>query len=130
MDFIGTVLAVLGAVGGTSGVIALYTAKAKRRGMEADNKAKEVAAMQGMINEAQEERKALREMHAEYRKETDLKIEKMGAKIEEYQRKNTLKLRAINSAYRCRLPDQLSDCPVLKTLDEECERNDGLCDVK
>lgn len=130
MDLTNIILDVIGVVGGTGGLIALYTAKAKRRGMDADTKAKEVATMQGMINEAQEERKALREMHSEYRAETDRKIKNLEGKIDRFQRTNTLKIRAINSAYRCRLPEKISDCPVLQTLDEECIRNEGLCEVK
>ena len=31
-------------------------------------------------------------------------------------------MRAINSAYRCKLPEKLpDDCPVLKTLSDESE---------
>lgn len=114
MEWYNIIVLILGGVGGTGGLISLYTAKAKKSSMEIDNFKK-------LFDEAQEERENIRKTHQDYMKETDAKILKLEQKIDYSDKRNAIKMRAINSAYRCRLPEKTEDCPVLQTLNQECD---------
>lgn len=114
MEWYNILVLILGGVGGTGGLISLYTAKAKKSSMEIDNFKK-------LFDEAQEERENIRKSHQDYMAQTDAKILKLEQKIDYSDKRNAIKMRAINSAYRCRLPENTEDCPVLKTLNQECD---------
>lgn len=114
MEWYNILVMILGGVGGTGGLISLYTAKAKKSSMEIDNFKK-------LFDEAQEERENIRKSHQDYMAQTDAKILKLEQKIDYSDKRNAIKMRAINSAYRCRLPENTEDCPVLKTLNQECD---------
>lgn len=120
MEWYQIVITILAAVGGTSGLISIYTAKAKKSTIEIENFKK-------LFDEAQEERENIRKLHVDYTTETNEKIKSLEHKIEQMDKRNTIKLRAINSAYRCTLPAEIKDCPVLKTLNTECGNEGGLC---
>lgn len=112
MEWYGILSVILGGVGGASGLVSLYTAKAKKSTIEIENFKK-------LFDEAQEERKNIREMHNDYKIEMDEKINKLEKKVESMDARLSRKQRAVNAAYRCRFPDKIADCPVLQTLDEE-----------
>lgn len=113
MEWVNIISILLG--GGVVGsIISLYTAKAKKSTIEIENFKK-------LFDEAQEERENIRKQHIDYMTQTDNKIDRLEKKIEYMDKKNSIKLRAINSAYRCTLPENTEDCPVLKTLNKECE---------
>lgn len=114
MEWYNIIVLILGGVGGTGGLISLYTAKAKKSSMEIDNFKK-------LFDEAQEERENIRQQHLDYMKQTDEKILKLEQKIDFSDKRNAIKMRAINSAYRCKLPEKTEDCPVLQTLNQECD---------
>ena len=114
MEWYNILVLILGGVGGTGGLISLYTAKAKKDSMEIDNFKK-------LFDEAQEERANIRQQHIDYMRQTDEKIMKLEQKIDFSDKRNAIKMRAINSAYRCKLPEKTEDCPVLQTLNQECD---------
>lgn len=108
-----TVAGLGGLTGISSAILSFYKAKPEKATTEIEN-------FKRLFDEAQEERKILKDNHEKYVSDTDKKIRGLEEKIMEMDRKNSRKLRAINSAYRCKLPEKMSDCPVLKTLDEQC----------
>lgn len=121
MDILSILSVILGGgVGGgiIGGIISLYNAKAKKNTIEIEN-------LRKVIDEGQEERANIRQQHQEYMKQTDAKIDRLEKKIEYSDKRNAIKMRAINSAYRCKLPEKTEDCPVLKTLDKESK--DDVC---
>lgn len=123
MEWYNIVITIVSLIGGTGGFISLYTAKAKKDSMEIDNFKK-------MFDEAQEERSNIRKQHSEYMEKTDRKIDRLEGKIDYMEKRNAIKMRAINSAYRCKLPEKTEDCPVLKTLNQECDSDTCANNVK
>lgn len=97
----------------TAGV-SIYMARAKKSTIEIENFKK-------LFDEAQEERENIRQQHIDYMAQTDAKIDRLERKIDYSDKRNAIKMRAINSAYRCKLPEKTEDCPVLKTLSKESE---------
>lgn len=91
-----------------------------------DKKNSDTDNLKKMLDEAQEERVNIRQQHLDYMNQTDKKIDDLEKKIEYMEKRNTIKMRAINSAYRCTLPEKTEDCPVLMTLNKECV-DDGKC---
>lgn len=116
MEWFNVFIALVSVLGGTGGFISLYTAKAKKSSMEIENFKK-------LFDEAQEERENIRQQHQNYMQQTDAKIDRLERKIDYSDKRNAIKMRAINSAYRCKLPDKVEDCPVLKTLNKESDND-------
>lgn len=105
---------ILGGGGFLSLVIGIYTARAKKTTIEIENFKK-------LFDESQEERENIRKQHLDYMAQTDAKIDRLERKVDYMDKRNAIKMRAINSAYRCKLPEKTEDCPVLKTLSKESE---------
>jgi hypothetical protein len=125
MEWYSILSLVLGALGGTAGLIGLYKAKAEKTGIDIGN-------MQGMLDEshkmyddARAETKELREEFKAY------KLEMMAYVGEFKQRFNYVENRlektelAVFQGYRCPFPPRQDDCPVLqeynKTRCGECQ---------
>lgn len=102
---------ILGAFGGIGGFISLYTARAKKTGMEVDNMVK-------VMNEGRTERDAMKK-----------RIASLEERVSASSKRDIIKMRAINSAYRCTAVKDVADCPVIHTLRQECDKNEGVCDV-
>ena len=118
---------VVGAFGGTAGIIAIYKAKPEKTSIEVKN-------MQTMLNEAHEmyddarkETNELREEFSKYKKENMQYVAEFKnrfAKIEDRLSKTEL---AVYQGYRCPFPPKVADCPVLKEYEKgncsECKAN-------
>ena len=125
MEWYSILSLVLGALGGTAGIIGLYKAKSEKTGIDIGN-------MQGMLDEshkmyddARAETKELREEFKAY------KLEMMEYVREFKQRFNYVENRlektelAVYQGYRCPFPPKQDECPVLqeynKTRCGECQ---------
>lgn len=126
---------IFGGGGLIAGIISLYHAKSQKNTMDAETFKKffdeseerykgEFERYSQELQRAKVEREEAKKSSDEYRSNTDKKIEDLNNKMNAMQKKNTIKVRAINSAYRCNLPTNIRDCPVLKTLDEQLEKSD------
>lgn len=123
---------VFGGGGLITGIISLYHAKSQKNTMDAETFKKffdeseerykgEFGRYSQELERAKKEREEARESSHKYRFETDKKIDDLNNKIDNMQKRNNAKIRAINSAYRCSLPTDVRDCPVLKTFDLEMD---------
>lgn len=104
-------IAIIGSVGGVGGIgafiITIYNAKSNKTTIDIGNVTK-------MLDESREEREELRKSHREYVEEVDARIGKFEQTIEKMDRTNRAQTIAIYSAYRCKLPERIEDCPVLE----------------
>lgn len=102
-----------------------YTAKSKKKAIDVDNFKKVFDEAQEMYREEigrlKEEIDTLKKDKEEQDKATIAYRAETDKKIAQVQKINTRKIRAINSAYKCQLPEKKEDCPVLKTLDDYCD---------
>lgn len=125
---------IFGGGGLIAGIISLYHAKSQKNTMDAETFKKffdeseerykgEFERYSKELERAKQEREEAKKSSNEYRTTTDKKIDELNKKMDAMQKKNTIKVRAINSAYRCNLPANIRECPVLKTLDEQLEKN-------
>jgi predicted RNase H-like nuclease (RuvC/YqgF family) len=125
MEWYNIVLLLLGGVGGTAGLISIYKAKAEKTGIDIGNMKEMLNEAHRMFDTACEERDSLQTEFKEYKddtmqyisefKERFVKVEKRLDKAEE----TVLKLKgAINRGYRCRYPESIEECPVIKEYEK------------
>ena len=118
---------VVGAFGGTAGIIAIYKAKPEKTSIEVKNMQTMLDEAQGMYDDARKETKELREEFSKYKEENMQYVAEFKnrfAKIEDRLSKTEL---AVYQAYRCPFPPKVADCPVLKEYEKgncsECKAN-------
>jgi esterase/lipase len=121
MEWYNVLAIVLGALGGTAGLVGLYKAKSEKKGIDIDNMQKMLEEAHKMYDDARNETKELREEFSEYKKENmeyvaDFK--RRFAKIEGQLEKTEL---AVYQGYRCPFPPKTAECPVLKEYEKHCE---------
>lgn len=120
---------VVGAFGGTAGIIAIYKAKPEKTSIEVKNMQTMLDEAHEMYDAARKETKDLREEFSKYKKENMeyvAEFKNRFAKIESRLEKTEL---AVYQGYRCPFPPKVADCPVLKEYEkgncEECKANVG-----
>ena len=76
-----------------------------------------------MYDEARERYNDLVTKFDEYKEEVDRREEKYGAKIDGLIKKFNKLERTVTQAYRCKYPENIQDCPVVKSYEEKhlCE---------
>ena len=120
---------VVGAFGGTAGIIAIYKAKPEKTSIEVKNMQTMLDEAHEMYDDARKETKELREEFSKYKEENMQYVAEFKnrfAKIEDRLAKTEL---AVYQGYRCPFPPKVADCPVLKEYEkgncEECKANIG-----
>lgn len=100
----------LGGGGVVSGVLALYNAKSNKTTVDISN-------LKALIEEERKERQALAKELADYKVEARGEIGSLRSRV-------THMTEAIYMAYRCRFPEVMADCPVIRAYEacSECER--------
>lgn len=127
---------VVGAFGGTAGIIAIYKAKPEKTSIEVKNMTEMLDEAHKMFNTMKEEKEAEHKEFEEYKKnnmayvaefkERFQKVEDRLDKAEQFV--FTLKS-AIYRGYRCPYPPKVEDCPIIKAYKgegcEDCMSNEA-----
>lgn len=116
---------VLGAFGGAAGVVSLYKAKSEKTGIDIGNMKDMLAEAHKMFDIAREERDTLQKEFKEYKEdnmryisEFKERFTKVEGRLDDAEN-NALKLTGvINHGYRCKYPDNIEDCPVIKEYEK------------
>lgn len=118
------VLGAIGGIGGISGGISIYHAKSNKQSIDIDN-------LRDIIEEERTERQNLRNEYEGYKRSVDERIIMFKKEFAEMKETNMNYLKAIQRAYRCKLPTKIEDCPVIKEFNEsgclhncEAEKNE------
>lgn len=109
---------VVGAFGGTAGIIAIYKAKPEKTSIEVKNMQTMLDEAHKMYDGARAETKELREEFSKYKEENMQYVAEFKnrfAKIEDRLSKTEL---AVYQGYRCPFPPKVADCPVLKEYEK------------
>ena len=117
MEWYNVIVVILGALGGIGGVISLYHAKSNKDTIDISN-------FHSLIEEERSERKNLIEEYHSYKNIVDKKVSSVKEEFESLKQENQRMLKSIYQAYRCKLPEKLHECPVIKTFEEGCECDD------
>lgn len=136
MEWYNILTIVVGAFGGTAGLISLYKAKPEKTSIEVQNMKEMLGEAHKMFDKMKEEKEAEHEAFEEYKKnnmeyvaefkERFQKVEKRLDNAEQFV--FTLKS-AIYRGYRCPFPPTVEDCPIIKAYKgegcEECMSNEA-----
>lgn len=121
MNFWEIILGLLGG-GAVAGIVSLYNAKANNTSIQADTFKKffdEVQEWTRAENQKHiEEIQSLKAEREEWFTKFDKYKEDTNKQIESINKRIAIKDCALNSAYRCPLPADIHDCPVVATLDD------------
>lgn len=113
MNWVELVVMILGAIGGTTGIISIYHAKSKKDTIDISN-------FHSLIEEERAERKNLLQEYHAYKNEVNDKVLSVKNDFEEMKQENQKMLKSIYQAYRCTLPEKMSECPVIQMFQDNC----------
>ena len=116
MEWYNILLLIFGGVGGTTGILGFYNAKSNKQTIDISN-------LTAIIEEERKEREALRREYDDYKESVDDRIRMFKVEFDKMKQNNLKYLKAVYQAYRCRLPQNICDCPVIKAIEES-----GLCE--
>lgn len=116
----------VGAFGGTAGLIGLYKAKSEKTGIDISNMQEMLDEAHKMFNAACDEKEQIQKEFTEYKAENMKYIGEFKdrfAKVEARLDKaegSVLNLKAaIYQGYRCKYPENIEDCPVIKEYEKK-----------
>lgn len=125
MEWYNILSIIVGALGGTAGIVGIYKAKSEKTGVDVNNMQNMLDEAHKMYDDARAETKELREEFKAY------KLEMMEYVGEFKQRFNYVENRlekteiAVYQGYRCPFPPRQDDCPVLQEFNKskciECQ---------
>ena len=137
VEWYNIVLLLLGGVGGTAGLIGLYKAKSEKTGIDIGNMQEMLDEAHKMFNAACEEKEQIQKEFTEYKAENMKYVSEFKArfaKVEERLDKAEGAVFDLKSAiyqgYRCKFPEKIEDCPVIKEYEKKhcakCDSQKGL----
>lgn len=106
----------LGVIGGGAGFISIYQAKSNKQTIDISN-------LSSIIKEEREERESLRKEYDAYKESVDERIRMFKVEFDKMKKNNVKYLKAVYQAYRCKFPQNVCDCPVIKAIEES-----GVCE--
>ena len=123
-------LETLGAIGGTAGLVALikvgvdiYMAKSGKTKVDVGNMKEMLEEAHKMYDTINERYNNSEKRFDEYKEEVEAREERRDKKISELISKFNKLERTVTQAYRCKYPENIQDCPVVKSYEEKhlCE---------
>lgn len=125
MEWYNILAIVLGALGGTAGLVGLYKAKSEKTTIDVANMQTMLDEAHKMYDDARQETKELREEFSDYKKENMGYIAEFKARFEKVEGRLEKTELAVFQGYRCPFPPKVADCPVIKEYEkghcEECK---------
>lgn len=129
MEWYNILTIVVGAFGGTAGLISLYKAKPEKTSIEVQNMKEMLDASHKMYDEMKEEKeeeqrdfRAYKEENMKYIAEFKERFKKLEDRLDKAESFVFTLKSAIYRGYRCPYPPKVEDCPIIKAYKGEgCE---------
>lgn len=130
-------LEIIGAIGGSAGVVALikvgidvFNARSNKTKVDVGNMQEMLDEAHKMYDEATKRYNSLVEKFDLYKEEAEKKEEKRDNMIGDVIKKVNKLERTVTQAYRCKYPENIYDCPVVKSYEakhlcEDCEHQNA-----
>ena len=126
MEWYNILAIVLGALGGTAGLVGLYKAKSEKTGIDIDNMQQMLNEAHRMYDDARAETKELRDEFSEYKKENMAYIKEFKERFNAVEDRLEQTELAVFQGYRCPFPPKQEDCPVLQEFNK-AKKNRSKC---
>lgn len=125
MEWYNILSIVVGALGGTAGFVGLYKAKSEKTTIDVSNMQSMLDEAHKMYDEMKEEKNDVNQEFHAYKEETMSYISEFKerfAKVEsrlDRAEETVFQLKgAIYRGYRCKFPENIEDCPVIKEYEK------------
>ena len=125
MEWYNILTLILGALGGTAGFVGLYKAKSEKTTIDVGNMQSMLDEAHKMYDEMKEEKNDVNQEFHAYKEETMNYISEFKerfAKVEsrlDRAEETVFQLKgAIYRGYRCKFPENIEDCPVIKEYEK------------
>ena len=119
MEWYNVLTLVLGALGGTAGIIGLYKAKSEKTGIDIDNMQQMLDASHKMYDDARAETKTLRDEFSAYKQEMMEYVGEFKQRFKHVEDRLEKTEIAVYQGYRCPFPPKQDDCPVLQEFNKQ-----------
>ena len=125
-----TVLEIIGSIGGSAGIVALikvgidvFNAKSNKTKVDVGNMQEMLDEAHKMFDKLTERYNLLLKQFDEYKKDVEEREERRDAKVDKVVKVVNKLERTVTQAYRCKYPENIQDCPVVKSYEEKhiCE---------
>lgn len=138
MEWYNILSIVVGALGGTAGFVGLYKAKSEKTTIDVGNMQTMLDEAHKMYDEMKEEKDGVNQEFHAYKEETMSYIEQFKERFTKVEQRldraeeTVFQLKgAIYRGYRCKFPENIEDCPVIKEYEKlHCEGCDTCESVK
>lgn len=128
MEWYNILSIILGALGGTAGLVSIYHAKSNKQTIDISNMSSMLDEAHAMFEEMKNERDGVTREFQEYKNETLTRFAKVEKRLDNAEEDVLNLKRSIYQGYRCKYPQHISDCPVIKEYEKikcaECDRKD------
>jgi peptidoglycan hydrolase CwlO-like protein len=116
MEWYNIIIAIVGGIGGVSGIISLYNAKSNKTTVDISN-------YQQLLEDIRKERDTARQENENYRKHVHDRVEEVKQEFTQLKKENEEFKKSILQAYRCPFPEKIQDCPVVQIYEaiENCK---------
>lgn len=130
MEWYNILVLILGAVGGVGGLVGLYKAKAEKTGIDITNMKEMLEEAHKMYDEMKEEKELINKEFHDYKEENMKYIGEFKDRFAQVERRLdkteniVLQLKgAVYQGYRCKYPQNIEDCPVIKEYEKtQCDK--------
>lgn len=126
MEWYNILTLVVGAFGGTAGLIAIYKAKPEKTSIEVQNMKAMLEESHKMYDEMKAEKeeeqkdfKAYKEENMKYVAEFKERFAKLENRLDKAEDAVLNLKAAVYQGYRCKFPQNTSDCPVIKEYEKK-----------
>lgn len=132
MEWYNILVLILGAFGGTAGIVSLYKAGAEKTGIDITNMKEMLEEAHKMYDEMKEEKESVSKEFHDYKEENMKYISDFKDRFAQVERRLdkteniVLQLKgAVYQGYRCKYPTNIEDCPVIKEYEKtQCDKCD------
>lgn len=127
-------LEIVGAIGGAAGIVALVKAGIDVYNARSNRNTVDISNMEKMLNDAMARYDKLEEKFDNFQKESHKYVESLRSRIvsmEEKINKHEDRInnfeKVVNTAWRCKYPENIQDCPVIREYEKRhlCEDCNG-----
>lgn len=126
MEWYNILVLVLGSLGGTAGLIGLYKAGSEKTGIDISNMKEMLDEAHKMFNAICDEKEKVQEEFDTYKKDNMKYIGEFKERFTQVEKRldkaeDTIfnLTSAIYQGYRCKFPDKIEDCPVIKEYEKK-----------
>lgn len=123
MQWYEILLAVIGGIGGSTGLISIYRAKSEKTSVDIKNMQEMLDEARKMYDTSREAEKEIKEEFKSYAIDTKERFNHIEKRLDSTETE-VFRLRgAIYQAYRCKFPPKSLDCPVIQQYEKgsQCE---------